>query len=175
MLKIKLWKREILNHFWFCCETCSTDTTSDVEALKNLKNKWIGLLHHVCNDHEWITGGKCSHEVIAQSTHELPWFDRRDKDFEALQAIILDPKLLASLEHYVRFRHTGDLEAVNSLSLMYAPKRCAFQNKVFRAQKILAAVDHNYHLVREPERDDDGETRARRNGVQEQKSGRCRK
>ena len=27
----------------------------------NIQDKWIGLLHHVCNQHEWI-GGKCEHD-----------------------------------------------------------------------------------------------------------------
>ena len=36
--------------------------------------------------------------------HELPWFDRRDKDFEALQKIALDPQLLSSFKFYVHFR-----------------------------------------------------------------------
>lgn len=34
----------------------------------------------------------------------LPWFDRRDKDFAELQKIILNPELLASFKYYVRFR-----------------------------------------------------------------------
>ena len=33
-----------------------------------------------------------------------PWFDRRDKDFAALQKVILEPTLLDSLKYYVKFR-----------------------------------------------------------------------
>lgn len=29
-----------------------------------LQNRWIGLLHHVCNDHEW-TGGQCTHGSLS--------------------------------------------------------------------------------------------------------------
>jgi len=60
------------------------------------------LLHHVCDDHEWV-GGKCDHENLEE--HDLPWFDRRDKDFEALQKIILEPQVLASFQFYVRVRY----------------------------------------------------------------------
>ena len=60
------------------------------------------MLHHVCNEHEW-TGGKCGHDEL-EADHDLPWFDRRDKDFEALQKVILEPKLLESFKFYVRFR-----------------------------------------------------------------------
>ena len=66
---------------------------------------WISVLHHVCDQHEWL-GGKCSHGELTSEERELPWFDRRDKDFEALQAIILEPSLLDSFKHYTRFRYT---------------------------------------------------------------------
>ena len=36
---------------------------------------------------------------------QLPWFDRRSKEFEALQKIILDPDLLESFKYYTRFRY----------------------------------------------------------------------
>lgn len=67
-----------------------------------VQDKWISLLHHVCNKHEWI-GGKCDHED-GDHNEALPWFDRRDDDFAQLQQIILNPDLLASLKYYTRFR-----------------------------------------------------------------------
>ena len=64
----------------------------------------MNLLHHVCNEHEWIDG-MCAHDPITEeSEHSLPWFDRRDKDYQALQEVVLNPKLLASLKYYVNFR-----------------------------------------------------------------------
>ena len=55
----------------------------------------------MCDEHDWV-GGRCAHDELED--HTLPWFDRRDKDFEALQKIILEPQLLASFKSYVRFR-----------------------------------------------------------------------
>lgn len=69
---------------------------------------WISVLHHVCDHHEWL-GGKCSRGELTSEERELPWFVRRDKDFEALQAIILEPSLLDSFKHYTRFRYTTGL------------------------------------------------------------------
>lgn len=66
-----------------------------------VQSTWIGLLHHVCNEHDW-SGGSCEHGELEE--HDLPWFDRRDKDFEALQKIVLDSQLLSSFKFYVRFR-----------------------------------------------------------------------
>ena len=129
MKKIKDWSSHIIRHFWYCASECKTDeSTSDDEALKlmkvsfvtlcntiycftmltnqlpfNLQDMWIGLLHHVCNDHEWL-GGKCTHH---EGVHDenLPWFDRRDKDFVELQKVILNPELLESFKYYTRFRY----------------------------------------------------------------------
>ena len=74
-----------------------------------MQDKWIGLLHHVCNDHDW-PGGSCDHGELPED-HSLPWFDRRAKDFKALQKIILDPALLESLKsiNYIKFRWTWSL------------------------------------------------------------------
>ena len=68
----------------------------------NLKDMWIGLLHHVCNNHDWLSG-KCHHEEGAHDEN-LPWFDRRDKDFVELQKVILNHELLDSFKYYTRFR-----------------------------------------------------------------------
>ena len=71
--------------------------------ISHKKDKWIGLLHHVCDKHEWDVNGKCDHE---EGSHDddLPWFDRRDADFAELQNIILNAELLDSFKYYVRFR-----------------------------------------------------------------------
>ena len=78
-----------------------------------MQDKWIGLLHHVCNDHDW-PGGSCDHGELPED-HSLPWFDRRAKDFESLQKIILDPALLESFKSYIKFRWTWSLTSHFSL------------------------------------------------------------
>ena len=67
-------------------------------------DKWIGLLHHICNEHQWL-GGQCDHgDDDDTQDKSLPYFDRRDKDFEELQKVILNQELLASFKYYTRFR-----------------------------------------------------------------------
>ena len=63
---------------------------------------WLPLQQHVRNDHEW-TGGKCAHEDIEEFDHPH-CFDRRDKDFSALQKVVLDPAL-SRFPYYVPFRY----------------------------------------------------------------------
>ncbi|XP_068738402.1 uncharacterized protein [Montipora capricornis] len=95
------------------------------------------------NDHDW-PGGNCDHGDLPED-RSLPWFDRRAKDFEALQQIILDPALLESFKFYIKFRHTGPLECANSMALMYTSKKVSFTKTVYRARRKLTAIDWNYH------------------------------
>lgn len=104
MDKVALWSDHIVRHFWHCCSLASEVEGNDLEALKILKDTWISLLHHLCNQHEWADG-HCDHEPITEENHQLPWFDRKSKEFEALQKIILDPDLLESFKYYTRFRY----------------------------------------------------------------------
>ncbi|XP_068759996.1 uncharacterized protein [Montipora capricornis] len=144
--KIAEWSDRIINHFWYCCSVAS-ECDDKVKAIALLKNKWLGLLHHMCDDHEW-TGGQCAHGDISPDDEQPPWFDRRDKDFNALQKVILEPTLLESFKYYVRFRHTGSLECANSMSLGYTPKRCSYTFQVYKARRQLAVIDWNYHVDR---------------------------
>ncbi|XP_044170425.1 uncharacterized protein LOC114973185 [Acropora millepora] len=155
--KIARWSDHIINHIWYCCAVAS-ECTNHVKATSLLKNKWIGLLHHVCNDHEW-TGGQCDHKELVPDDQHPPWFDRRDQDFAALQKVILEPTLLDSLKYYVKFRHTGSLECANSMSLRYTLKRCSYKFQVYKARRQLAAVDWSYHVSRPISVNDKGEAR----------------
>ena len=57
------------------------------------------------NVQQWL-GGQCDHDDDDAAAHDqsLPFFDRRDKDFEELQKVILNQELLASFKYYTRFR-----------------------------------------------------------------------
>jgi hypothetical protein len=71
---------------------------------------WIGLLHHVCNTHEWL-GGKCKHPE-GDHDENIPWFDRRENDYIELQKVILNPQLLDSFRYYTRFRYRPILKYI---------------------------------------------------------------
>lgn len=144
--KVGKWSNQIINHFWHCCSIASKCEDTN-QALEAMKDKWLSLMHHVCNEHEWTTG-RCDHEEMEPGEEHPPWFDRRDHDFEVLQKMVLEPSLLDSFKYYVKFRHTGSLECLNSMSLAYAAKRTSYKYTFYKARKQLAAIDWNYHLNR---------------------------
>lgn len=133
MEKVSQWADHIINHFWYCCEMASKETSSDEEALRKMKDKWIGLLHHVCNDHDW-PGGSCDHGELPED-HSLPWFDRRAKDFEALQKIILDPALLESFKSITLNSDTLVLWSVLIACLLCTHLRKCHSRKRFTEQE----------------------------------------
>ena len=121
MSKIALWSQNIANHFWYCCRTCDGDLatlkvafvvsgTVEIVIIFILKqNKWRGVLHHVCDKHEWYQG-ECDHDVLTEpptNTYgmEIPYFVRGDSDFKLLQKILTDKRWMFSLKYFTQFRY----------------------------------------------------------------------
>ena len=74
-----------------------------------LQAKWIGVLHHVLDEHEWLDGA-CEHEPLSEPPTDvngvvLKYFSRDEPAFRALQKLIMDRNWLKSLKYYTRFRY----------------------------------------------------------------------
>lgn len=54
-------------------------------------------------------GGQCSHGELGEE-HDLPWFDRRDKDFEALKKVI--QSFWKASSFYVRFMYDNKFSVI---------------------------------------------------------------
>ena len=65
---------------------------------------WLGILHHVCGDHEW-DDGMCSHGPLTEIGGGNEYLPMTSKAAKELRKIVLDREWLKSLEHYVRFRY----------------------------------------------------------------------
>ena len=65
---------------------------------------WLGILHHVCGEHEW-DGGMCSHGPLTEIEGGKEYLPMTSKATKELRKIVLDQEWLKSLEHYVRFRY----------------------------------------------------------------------
>ena len=68
------------------------------------KGKWLGIMHHVCGEHEW-NGGTCSHGPLTEVEGGKEYLAMNSKATEELRKIVLDREWLKSLEHYVLFRY----------------------------------------------------------------------
>eukprot|EP00112_Aurelia_sp_Birch-Aquarium-sp1_P005410 Seg1614.15 transcript_id=Seg1614.15/GoldUCD/mRNA.D3Y31 product="hypothetical protein" protein_id=Seg1614.15/GoldUCD/D3Y31 len=108
------WIAAIRNHFWYSCENCD----GSEEKLKNL---WMGIVHHVQGHYEWI-GGQCEHDKMIDAVGEKEWLKPDDPALEAIREIVLDHNWLSTLHFYIHSQHTGALETIHSLMLMYCPK-----------------------------------------------------
>ena len=68
----------------------------------------LALLHHVLDEHEWVTGA-CEHEQLVgpptdQNGKELRYFVKNEPAFKGLQKLIMDTTWLKSLKFLTKFR-----------------------------------------------------------------------
>jgi hypothetical protein len=140
------WVRTISNHLWYSAAFCNGD------AVK-LKESWLGMLHHITNEHQWISGEtvvKCDHAPYsAEEAAKRPWLSQDSKALQLLRAIALDKRLLKDLERVTKCVHTGELESIHSLYTKYVPKRKKFTKSGMVARLRVAALDHNTTVGRE--------------------------
>ena len=99
MEMLKSWGYKSYNHLFDCLKLDSSWWhLKSKQFLCFINDMWLGILHHVCGEHEW-DGGMCSHGPL---TLYHPMTSKAAKE---LWKIVLDRRWLKSLEHYVRFRY----------------------------------------------------------------------
>ncbi|KAK7901331.1 hypothetical protein WMY93_018100 [Mugilogobius chulae] len=138
------WKKDICNHFWFCCKIA--DNYDRFFAM------WIGLLHHVTGEHEWSLDA-CRHDPLVDEPNK-DWIKKGSKAHKALSEIILSERFLKI--------STAHLESFHNHLLMYASKRFSFVHPVYKARVFLAALDYNHHIDRPLRRYPDGSVQGRK-------------
>ena len=89
------WINAVANHMWHSAANCNKDASL-------LKEKWISLLHHITNNHSWLSGDNfhaCDHPPYTPlETKSRPWLEKTSKAFAILQGAVLKKQLLTSLE-----------------------------------------------------------------------------
>ncbi|CAH1274923.1 Hypp9340 [Branchiostoma lanceolatum] len=149
---LKEWTSDIVNHFWWCC--------GKANDYKEFMELWEGMLHHVCDEHEWALG-RCRHHddeddneddslSATEETQKKPKTPLVPNSVAVrkLTSIALDKTWLKKVHKYLNFRTTSELESFQNHILMYASKRHAFCPPVYEARCQLAAIDYNKHLGR---------------------------
>ena len=123
------WIPSIVNHLWWCAETCGKDP--DV-----LREKWLSVIHHVTNRHEWPGNRhfhRCEHEQLTpEQQRKKKWLKPGSAAHTALVNIVKDKLLLKDLAHLVEFVHTTSLEVYHALYLKYLPKLTHFTHDVMK-------------------------------------------
>lgn len=143
---LKSWMPSIRNHFWYSSKACAGD--EDV-----LKATFLGILHHVVNEHQWVFGtdgrpGQCNHVELVDDERDKRWLEKGSNPHKSLATELTDKRFLKNLPYYRNFRHTGILESFNNHVLMYAPKRHSYGYVGFKLRMKLAMIDHNSHASR---------------------------
>ena len=138
--ELRPWIKSICNHLWWSCATCGQD-----EVL--LKEKWISLLFHIQNKHQWTGHSvyhECSHaDLSLEAVQSKAWLSPQSDSFLAIQAIVFDKTTLKDLAHLTKFSHTGILEVYHSVLNKWAPKSTHFSYRGMVARCKLAAIDFN--------------------------------
>uniref|UniRef100_A0A803KDX7 THAP-type domain-containing protein n=1 Tax=Xenopus tropicalis TaxID=8364 RepID=A0A803KDX7_XENTR len=147
--EIKEWISPTINHLWWCARTCNGNPDL-------LREKWLSLLYHVTNVHQWQTGHlyhECAHSALAPHLdHKRKWMQDESTVFEQFKDIITSRKILDDLAHLSHFCHTGELEVYHSNLLKYRSKRHHYFIDGMIARSQLGALDHNFNVQREQAR-----------------------
>nr|XP_034315406.1 LOW QUALITY PROTEIN: uncharacterized protein LOC105340464 [Crassostrea gigas] len=165
--ELQKWSKDVVNHFWYVCKADNMD---------EFLGMWAGVLHHVVDEHEWFLpysdGGisACAHDPLSDPTGDKVWITKGSPAHEALRKIVLDKRFLNNIHYYLNFRSTAELESFHNHLLMYSSKRYAYSPPVYRARNLLAALDYNENVDRQPIRNKDGTLRLQR--TYNKKSGR---
>ncbi|XP_041944552.1 uncharacterized protein LOC121706671 [Alosa sapidissima] len=143
-------------------------------AAKSLSKKlrrmmWVGVLHHVRDEHSWATGC-CQHEPLEEGSQEKQWIKQGSAAHKALAGVVLDKRWLGLVKKFLNFRTTSDLGSFQNHILMYSSKRHAYTPFVYKTRTLLAAIDYNKHNRRLPARKRDGQKIYRRSYNKKSKS-----
>lgn len=94
---LKPWVRAVGNHLWYCAANCEGNASL-------LKERWIAILHHVIDEHEWQGEliHKCGHDPYPEDDpYTTQWLDKESKAFEVLRKVVMEKKLLKDLEKVI--------------------------------------------------------------------------
>jgi hypothetical protein len=53
-------------------------------SLSFFKDSWLGVLHHIAGEHEWVDG-ECEHGPLVATEVDKTYLDKNSKAFETLR------------------------------------------------------------------------------------------
>uniref|UniRef100_A0A8C5PRA7 THAP-type domain-containing protein n=1 Tax=Leptobrachium leishanense TaxID=445787 RepID=A0A8C5PRA7_9ANUR len=137
------WVTPIVNHFWWCLQTCGGNVES-------LRERWESVLLHVTGQHEWGSSQfyhACSHSPIGvEESRKTKWLEKVSPAFFQLYDLIMDAELQKELNNLVLYHHTSLVDSFYSLMLKYKAKRIHHGIDSVEAQTTLAILAHNFNV-----------------------------
>ncbi|KAF3695393.1 hypothetical protein EXN66_Car011069 [Channa argus] len=73
------------------------------QEIKIQESLWIGILHHVTDEHEWATGA-CHHGPLPRNQHSI-WIEEDSVAHAALISVIMNQTWLRDVEKFLPFRY----------------------------------------------------------------------
>ena len=61
------------------------------------------MVNHIAGEH-WWADEECQHGPFVSTEDDKTYLDKNSKALEAIQKVVMDPKILKSLGHNVTFR-----------------------------------------------------------------------
>ena len=116
------WIQSISNHLWWAAQSCNGDA-------QLLTEKWLSIVYHVSNVHEWNGGkdskfNKCVHLTLPiEEQCSKKWLRSRSLVHSTLKNVVYNKNLLRDIKMLTGFQHAGALEV---FALKYCPKRQHF-------------------------------------------------
>jgi hypothetical protein len=142
---IGAWKCSIINHLWWCAESCEGSGELLIE-------KFTLILYHITNQHSWENDStkkifkKCAHgEFTAEKIQTTKWIQKTSPEYIILNKIITDKTFLKDLDRIKNYCHTGSLESYHNKRLKYMPKRLHFSYYSMLYRSEIAVLDHNFN------------------------------
>ena len=88
-----------------------------------LVEKWISILHHIVNQHQW-EGHQlfkaCGHHTMTKrEAKSIKWLKPGAPAHIALEEVVKNKNLIKDQAKLTEFHHTGELEQYHSLMLKY--------------------------------------------------------
>ena len=142
-----------INRFWW-----SSATFQENHVI--IGEKWLSVLQHVANKHEWegdqnfhsCEHGPLGHFFIFSSSG----LAEGSPAHNALKDIVNDETILKDLPYLTKFCHSGELEVFHSLCLTRIG--FCYHGKCART-RLAVMMDHNSGLNRKQSRTKDGEAK----------------
>ncbi|XP_068112152.1 uncharacterized protein [Hyperolius riggenbachi] len=138
------WIGPILNHFYWCSRTCK----GNIEVFRD---RWHGVLNHVCNIHQWRNGDVeigCKHGKLTVGDGSRPWLSKPSLAYIALRDVILCRQIDRDLKHLVFYCRTRALETFHSIVLKYRSKQYNYRMNSMEARTKLAILSYNRNTNR---------------------------